>query len=66
MINVFVNAWCIAVNACHNKEMESFNNPTREVLHSLGRRRARLKRLHGWAGKRWGKDVVGERIRAHE
>jgi hypothetical protein len=62
LLDIFLNAWWIAVNITHNKKMEYLNNPTPEVIHSLTVYDRRLKRLCEWACERWGKDHVGSTI----
>lgn len=51
---IFLRAWKIAVKRYHNKNMEFFNNPTPEVVYSLGVRHARLVALALWGISRWG------------
>ena len=62
MKNTFINAWEIAVNLFHNKQMESLNNPTPEVMLTLHWYRNKLKKLKGWASIRWGDKHIGQLI----
>lgn len=66
LLSVFLNAWWIAVNISHNKNMEYLNNPTPEVTFEMIESRERLKRLRDWAGRRWGLNRVGNLIKEKE
>lgn len=66
LLGAFINAWWIAVNISHNKEMEHLNNPTPEVVCAMVEWKARLKRLQAWSSKRWGENRMGKMIYERE
>jgi len=62
MFNCFLNAWWMAVNISHNKQMEYYNDPTPEVVNAMTHWDQRVRRLQRWSAKRWGLSRVADAI----
>ena len=62
LLDIFTNAWWVAVDISHNRKMECLNNPTPEVTCEMVVWETRLRRLRDWSVKRWGVQRVAKNI----